>query len=54
MLLKAWEVNVRQRTDQIDVLYFGEQLPGHCLGHHPGYPLAQTLCVMNVRAARRT
>ena len=35
-------------------LHDGEQLPGHCLGHHPGYPFAQTLCVMNVRAARRT
>jgi len=31
---------VRQRTDQIDVLYFGDQLPEHCLGHDPGYPLA--------------
>jgi len=33
--------NVRQRTDQIDVLYFGDQLPHHCLGYDPGYPLAQ-------------
>jgi len=35
--------NVRQRTDQIDVLYFGNQLPGHRLGHHAGYPFAQNL-----------
>jgi putative transposase len=35
--------NVRQRTDQIDVLYFGNQLPGRRLGHHAGYPLAQNL-----------
>ncbi len=35
--------NVRQRTDQIDVLYFGDQLPDHCLGHDPGYPFAQNL-----------
>src|SRR6266567_2112528 len=37
--------NVRQRTDQIDVLYFGDQLPDHCLGDHSGYPLAQNLAV---------
>jgi hypothetical protein len=37
--------NVRQRTDQIDVLYFGDQLPGDCLGHDPGHPLAQNLAV---------
>jgi transposase-like protein len=40
--------NVRQRTDQIDVLYFGDQLTEHCLGHHPGYPLAQTLAGMKL------
>jgi hypothetical protein len=33
---------VRQRTDQIDVLYFGDQLSHDCLGDHPGYPFAQT------------
>ena len=31
---------VRQRTDQIDVLYFGDQLPDNCLGHDPRYPFA--------------
>ncbi len=35
--------NVRQRTDQIDALYFGDQLSHHCLGDDPGYPFAQTL-----------
>src|SRR5712692_8176732 len=35
--------NVRQRTDQIDVLYFGDQLSHHCLGDDPGYPFAQNL-----------
>jgi putative transposase len=24
----------------------GDQLPGHCLGHHPGYPFAQTFAGM--------
>ncbi|HET8911284.1 MAG TPA: transposase [Ktedonobacteraceae bacterium] len=32
--------NVRQRTDQIDVLYFGDQLLDDCLGHDAGHPLA--------------
>jgi len=40
MRSKAVFCLVRQRTDQIDVLYFGDQLPHHCLGHDPGYPLA--------------
>ncbi len=42
--------NVRQRTDQIDVLYFGDQLPDHCLGHDPGYPFAQNLAVSRLRS----
>ncbi len=33
---------VRQRTDQLDVLYFGDQLSHHCLGDDPRYPVAQT------------
>lgn len=36
---RLWSL-VRQRTDQIDVLYFGEQLPDYRLGNNPGYPLA--------------
>jgi transposase-like protein len=39
---------VRQRTDQIDVLYFGDQLPDDCLGDNAGYPLAQTLAGMKL------
>jgi hypothetical protein len=46
--------NVRQRTDQIDVLYFGDQLPGDCLGHDPGHPLAQNLCVRSVNTDTRS
>jgi len=40
--------NVRQRTDQIDVLYFGNQLSHHCLGDHPGYPFAQNIAGMRL------
>ena len=41
---------MRQRTDQIDVLYFGGQLPDDCVGHHAGYPLAQNLLVSRLRS----
>jgi transposase-like protein len=33
--------NVRQRTDQIDALYFGNQLSDHRVGRDAGYSLAQ-------------
>ena len=39
---------VRQRTDQIDVLYFGNELSHHCLGDHPGYPAAHNLAGMRL------
>src|SRR6266567_348315 len=38
------DVRTRGAT-QIDLLYFGDQLPDHCLGDHSGYPLAQNLAV---------
>jgi Transposase, Mutator family len=41
--------NVRQHTDQIDVLYFGDQLSDDRLGHHPGHSFAQNLDVMLLR-----
>jgi hypothetical protein len=44
--------NVRQRTDQIDVLYFGDQLPDHCLGDDPGDTTAKSPDVMQSLAAR--
>jgi putative transposase len=33
--------NVRQRTDQIDALYFGNKLSRHCLGRDAGHSFAQ-------------
>ena len=31
----------------------GDQLPEHCLGHDPRYPLAQNLGVRPLRAVKR-
>ena len=42
--------NVRQRTDRIDVLYFGDQLPCDRLGDDAGYPFAQNLGVRPLSA----
>jgi transposase-like protein len=35
--------NVRQRDFPDRRVHDGDQLPDDCLGHHPGYPFAQTL-----------
>jgi hypothetical protein len=33
---------MRQRTEPMDGWHFGDQWSHQCLGHHPGYPFAQT------------
>jgi Transposase, Mutator family len=43
---------VRQRTDQIDVLYFGDQLPHDRLGNDPGHSFAQNLAGMRLENER--
>ena len=42
--------NVRQRTDQIDALYFGDLVSGHRLGRHARYSLAKDPSRVTVEA----
>jgi putative transposase len=45
--IESFFSNVRQRTDQIDALYFGNQLSDDCLGGDAGRSYAQNSCLVS-------